>query len=71
MARDHTCDIYTFTCRQLFNVFGAPGIPNTYRATLYRHDRRVQTRDFWWWRKAEAQCERWARLYGARPRGDA
>lgn len=63
--------MYEFTCKQLFNEFGAPGIPNLYRATLYRDGKRVQHRDFWWWRKAERQCERWARMYGAVPRGDA
>ena len=57
---------YTFTCKQLFNVFGAPGIPNTYRAALYRDGKRVKYRDFWFRRKAENQCMRWAAMYGAR-----
>lgn len=58
---------YEFTCKQLFNVFGAPGIPNTYRATLYRGGREVEHRDFWFWSKAERQCERWRSLFDARP----
>lgn len=60
-------DPYTFRCRQLFNVFGAPGIPNTYRASLYLNGECVESRDFWWRRKAEKQCERWVKLYGAVP----
>lgn len=60
--------IYEFTCEQLFNVFGASGVPNTYRATLFRDGEVVERRDFWWLRRAERQCERWVRLYGARPR---
>lgn len=60
---------YTFACRQVFNVWGAPGIPSTFRATLYRDDRIVQRRDFSWSiHRAEKQCERWSRLYGAVPR---
>lgn len=58
---------YEFTCEQLFNVFGAPGIPNTYRATLYRDGRRVDFRDFWWRHRAENQCVRWQAMYGASP----
>lgn len=27
---------YTFTCRQLFNVFGVRSIPNTYEEFLYK-----------------------------------
>ena len=57
--------VYTFTCRQVFNVFGAPGIPATYRATLYRNGEKVRHRDFWTMRRAEKQCARWASLYGA------
>lgn len=60
---------YEFRCRQLFNVFGAPGIPNTYRASLYRDGKLVQSRDFWFWSKAERQCQRWVELYGAEPKG--
>ena len=60
-------DGYEFTCRQLFNIWGAPGIPNTYRASLYRNGRRIKHRDFWSWRRAERQCMRWRALYGAEP----
>lgn len=56
---------YTCGFEQLFNVFGAPGIPNEYQATLWRDGRAVQSRKFWWRRKAENQCLRWVRLYGA------
>lgn len=59
---------YEFTCRQLFNEFGAPGIPNTYRATLYRNGKHVEHRDFWWRSRAERQCQRWVSLYGASPK---
>lgn len=59
---------YEFYCRQLFNVFGAPGIPNTYRASLYRDGKCIEGHDFWSRRRAERQCERWVSLYGARPR---
>jgi len=58
---------YTFTWEQLFNVFGAPGIPNTYRARLYRDGKLYESRDFWWRARAENQCARWAALYGAVP----
>ncbi|MBT2266434.1 hypothetical protein [Rhodococcus erythropolis] len=58
---------YTFTCRQLFNVFGAPGIPNTYEACLYKDGKAIQWRQFHFRRKAERQCERWHSLYGAAP----
>lgn len=56
-----------FTCsyRQLFNQFGAPGIPNTYLATLRRNNTIIQERQFHWRRKAENQCLRWVQLYGA------
>lgn len=57
---------YTCSYEQLFNVFGAPGIPNEYRATLKRDDKVIQRRTFWWRRKAENQCLRWIRLYGAK-----
>lgn len=57
-----------FTCRQLFNVCGAPGIPNTYRATLYRNGKPFRSQDFWWRRRAEDQCVRWREMYGAVPR---
>lgn len=57
---------YHCSFRQLFTAFGAPGIPNTYRATLYRNGEPVEYRDFWWRRRAEDQCLRWQQLYGAR-----
>ena len=60
---------YEFTCGQLFNVFGAPGIPNTYRATLYRNGVQVQRETFWWRYRAEKQCMRWRDMYGAVPNG--
>jgi len=60
---------YEFDYRQLFNQFGAPGIPNEYEATLYRDGRVVHRRRFWWRVKAERQCERWVSLYGAKPKG--
>lgn len=58
---------YQFSCRQLFNQFGAPGIPNTYRATLFSDGRVIEKHDFWWRSKAEQQCFRWVVLYGATP----
>ncbi|OZE35663.1 hypothetical protein CH259_16700 [Rhodococcus sp. 05-2254-4] len=59
---------YTFSYSQLFNVFGAPGIPNTYEARLYRDGRCIKSRTFWWRSKAESQCMKWRALYGAVPR---
>ena len=56
---------YTCSYRQLFNVFGAPGIPNEYLAELFCNGKRVESRKFWWRRKAENQCLRWVRMYGA------
>lgn len=58
-------DGYTCSYRQLFNVFGAPGIPNTYRATLRFNGKKVETRDFHWRFRAERQCLRWRDLYEA------
>jgi hypothetical protein len=63
---DSEVDSYTCSYRQLFNTFGAPGIPNTYRAVLSRNGNVVIQREFHWRRRAENQCERWVRLYGAR-----
>ena len=57
---------YTFTCEQLFNVFGAPGIPNEYRVTLYKDGREVERHTFWFRRKAERQCLQWRRMYDAK-----
>lgn len=57
---------YTCTYQQIFNVFGAPGIPNEYQATLYRGAEVVEERTFWWRKKAENQCIRWRNLYDAR-----
>lgn len=59
---------FTFEWHQLFNIFGAPGIPNTYEATLYRNNRIYKVVTFHFRGKAERQCEKWVRLYGARPR---
>ncbi|SHY51752.1 Uncharacterised protein [Mycobacteroides abscessus subsp. abscessus] len=56
---------YTCSYDQLFNVFGAPGIPNTYEAVLRKRGKIVDRRTFWWRRRAEAQCLQWKRLYGA------
>jgi hypothetical protein len=61
-------DRYEFPCGQLFNEFGAPGIPNTYRAVLYLDGKHINCRDFWFRARAERQCQRWARLYDAKPR---
>ncbi|MHD0300147.1 hypothetical protein RCF19_30025 [Rhodococcus qingshengii] len=58
---------YTFTCRQLFNVFGAPGAIPTYEACLYKNGKAIQWRQFHFRSKAERQCERWRNLYGAMP----
>lgn len=58
---------YTFDYGQLFNVFGAPGIPNTYEACLYRNGKLVLREIFHWRRKAEAQCMKWRQLYDAMP----
>jgi hypothetical protein len=58
---------WTFKMCQLFNEFGAPGIPNTYRATLYQDRLPVEERDFWFRSRAERQCKRWVDLYGATP----
>lgn len=52
--------------QQLFNCFGAPGIPSTYEAVLYKNGKRVKTRTFHWRRNAERQCLRWVELYGAK-----
>lgn len=58
---------YTFEYEQLFNVFGAPGIPNTYRATLYRNGKVYEERDFHFRVRAESQCMKWVALYQAVP----
>jgi len=58
---------WEFSCKQLFNVFGAPGIPNTYRATLFRDGKKYDHRDFCFRYRAEKQCKRWVDLYGAKP----
>lgn len=58
---------YEYEWGQLFNVFGAPGIPNTYRATLYRNGKVVEEHDFWWRSRAEKRCLLWQRLYNATP----
>lgn len=58
---------YTFSYSQLFNVFGAPRIPNTYEACLYRDGRLIKRATFWWRHKAEAQCMKWRALYDAKP----
>lgn len=63
--------MYEFSYGQLFNVFGAPGIPNTYEAVLYRDGQVVKRHTFWWLRKAERQCAIWVTLYGAVPKGDS
>lgn len=57
---------YTCSYRQTFNIFGAPGIPNTYWAVLNDPDGRlVERRRFCWRSKAERQCLRWVQMYGA------
>lgn len=56
---------YTCSYRQLFNMFGAPGIPNEYQAVLRKGTTVVERRKFWFRRRAEKQCVRWAHLYGA------
>lgn len=61
---------YTCSYRQLFNTFGAPGIPNTYRATLRLDGRKVTERDYHWRRRAENQCLRWVQMYNARMEDD-
>ncbi|MBM4469877.1 hypothetical protein GS982_19975 [Rhodococcus hoagii] len=63
--------VYEFRCRQVFNVFGAPGIPNTYEACLYRDGRRIKRVTSWRRRKVEQQCIVWRDLYDAVPKGDA
>lgn len=60
---------YTFKYKQLFNVFGAPGIPNTYEARLYRDGKLIESRTFHFRRRAERQCRTWRDLYGAKPKG--
>lgn len=57
----------TYHCeyRQLFNVFGAPGIPNTYEAVLLRNGKVVERKTFWWVAKAKNQCREWREKYGA------
>lgn len=57
---------YTCSYRQLFNVFGAPGIPNTYQATLTANGSVIERREFCFRVRAERQCLRWAQMYGAR-----
>lgn len=62
---------YSCSYRQVFNCFGAPGIPNEYVATLYWREKngewgRVIHRRFWWRRRAEKQCLQWMSMYGAR-----
>ena len=56
---------YSCSYRQLFNVFGAPGIPNEYQAELRRGGKVVERRKFWFRRRAEKQCLRWNDLYSA------
>lgn len=56
---------YTCSYQQLFNCFGAPGIPNTYEAVLRKNGKQVKVRTFRWRRTAESQCLRWKELYGA------
>lgn len=56
---------YTFKWGQLFNVFGAPGIPNTYLATLYRNGKVYEERYFYFRGRAEKQCMKWIVMYGA------
>lgn len=58
-------DVYTCNYRQLFNEFGAPGIPNTYEATLFKNGKRVKSRTYHWRRNAESQCLRWKQLHDA------
>jgi len=50
---------------QLFNCFGAAGIPNTYEATLWKSGKRVKSRTFHRRRSAENQCLRWIELHQA------
>jgi hypothetical protein len=57
---------YTFEYYQLFNCFGAPGIPNTYRCLLYRDGETVAVRDIGLEWRAIRQCRRWVDLYGAK-----
>lgn len=58
-------DVYTCTYRQLFDEVGAPVIPTTYEATLFKNGKRVKTRTNHWRRNAESQCLRWNQLHGA------
>ncbi|WP_100458482.1 hypothetical protein [Mycobacteroides abscessus] len=56
---------YACYYKQLFNVFGAPGIPNTYEAVLKRYGRVIHRETFWRRKSAEKQCIAWKRLYDA------
>ncbi len=56
---------YTCSYRQLFNVFGAPGIPNEYEAVLFLNGEVLERRKFWFRRRAEQQLIRWKALYQA------
>lgn len=56
---------YTCSYRQLFNEFGAPGIPNEYVAVLRRDGKVLARRKFWFRHRAENQLVRWRGLYGA------
>lgn len=61
MSKHYTCEWY-----QLFNIFGAPGIPNTYRAVLYDEDGDVrEVEHFHFKKRAKAQCREWRDDYGA------
>ena len=62
MSKGYTCEWY-----QLFNVFGAPGIPNTYAAVLYDGEGYVRAVErFHWKKRAKAQCREWREDYGAK-----
>ncbi|WP_236740388.1 hypothetical protein, partial [Mycobacteroides abscessus] len=52
----HRPDDYACYYKQLFNVFGAPGIPNTYEAVLKRYGRVIHRETFWRRKSAEKQC---------------
>ena len=62
-----TKGVYTFKCTQLFNTFGAPGVPAEFELKLYRDGRKVEKRTVLSRWRAERIMRKWAKWYGAGP----